>query len=71
MVKTHFGFVVTCHRVTGTDGSLTGYVGGLWCKKWLLEHETHSYQQSLFLTYSRSFFILIWKFKVILIIFAT
>jgi methylated-DNA-[protein]-cysteine S-methyltransferase len=39
MVKTHFEFVVTCHRVTGTDGSLTGYVGGLWRKKWLFEHE--------------------------------
>lgn len=30
---------VPCHRVIGTDGSLTGYAGGLWRKKWLLEHE--------------------------------
>jgi AraC family transcriptional regulator of adaptative response/methylated-DNA-[protein]-cysteine methyltransferase len=31
--------VVACHRVIGADGSLTGYGGGLWRKKWLLEHE--------------------------------
>lgn len=40
--------VVPCHRVIGTDGSLTGYAGGLWRKKWLIEHETPSLQQSLF-----------------------
>lgn len=40
--------VVPCHRVIGTDGSLTGYAGGLWRKKWLLEHESPSRQQSLF-----------------------
>ena len=40
--------VVPCHRVIGTDGSLTGYAGGLWRKKWLLEHENPSTQQSLF-----------------------
>nr|WP_294774674.1 methylated-DNA--[protein]-cysteine S-methyltransferase [uncultured Flavobacterium sp.] len=40
--------VVPCHRVIGTDGSLTGYAGGLWRKKWLLEHENPSPQQSLF-----------------------
>lgn len=31
--------IVPCHRVIGSDGSLTGYGGGLWRKKWLLEHE--------------------------------
>jgi methylated-DNA-[protein]-cysteine S-methyltransferase len=31
--------VVPCHRVIGTDGSLTGYGGGLPRKRWLLEHE--------------------------------
>lgn len=31
--------VVPCHRVVGTDGSLTGYAGGLERKRWLLEHE--------------------------------
>ncbi|WP_405209351.1 methylated-DNA--[protein]-cysteine S-methyltransferase [Aquimarina sp. LLG6339-5] len=40
--------VVPCHRVIGSDGSLTGYAGGLWRKKWLLEHENPVKQQSLF-----------------------
>lgn len=40
--------VVPCHRVIGSDGSLTGYAGGLWRKKWLLEHENPLKQQSLF-----------------------
>lgn len=31
--------IVPCHRVIGTNGSLTGYAGGLQQKKWLLEHE--------------------------------
>lgn len=31
--------VVPCHRVVGADGSLTGYSGGLWRKRWLLRHE--------------------------------
>lgn len=31
--------VVPCHRVIGSNGSLTGYGGGLSRKKWLLEHE--------------------------------
>jgi methylated-DNA-[protein]-cysteine S-methyltransferase len=31
--------IVPCHRVVGADGSLTGYGGGLWRKKWLLAHE--------------------------------
>jgi len=30
---------VPCHRVIGADGSLTGYGGGLWRKRWLIEHE--------------------------------
>jgi methylated-DNA-[protein]-cysteine S-methyltransferase len=32
--------VVPCHRVIGSDQSLTGYGGGLARKKWLLEHES-------------------------------
>ncbi|MFI2741803.1 methylated-DNA--[protein]-cysteine S-methyltransferase [Zhouia sp. PK063] len=40
--------VIPCHRVIGSDGSLTGYAGGLWRKKWLLEHENPSPQTSLF-----------------------
>lgn len=31
--------VIPCHRVLGSDGSLTGYGGGLWRKEWLLKHE--------------------------------
>ena len=46
--KNPLWIVVPCHRVIGTDGSLTGYAGGLWRKKWLLEHENPSTQQSLF-----------------------
>jgi methylated-DNA-[protein]-cysteine S-methyltransferase len=37
--KNKIAIVVPCHRVIGSDGSLTGYAGGLWRKKWLLEHE--------------------------------
>lgn len=43
--------VVPCHRIIGSDGSLTGYAGGLWRKQWLLEHEgafARSSQLSLF-----------------------
>lgn len=31
--------VIPCHRCIGSDGSLTGYGGGLWRKQWLLRHE--------------------------------
>jgi AraC family transcriptional regulator, regulatory protein of adaptative response / methylated-DNA-[protein]-cysteine methyltransferase len=31
--------IVPCHRVIGSDGNLTGYGGGLWRKKWLLDME--------------------------------
>ncbi len=46
--KNPLWIVVPCHRVIGSDGSLTGYAGGLWRKKWLLEHENPPVQQSLF-----------------------
>ena len=46
--KNPLWIVVPCHRVIGSDGSLTGYAGGLWRKKWLLEHENPPIQQSLF-----------------------
>lgn len=38
--------VVPCHRIIGSDQSLTGYAGGLWRKKALLELESN--QGSLF-----------------------
>ncbi len=34
--------MVPCHRVVRSDGSLCGYGGGLWRKKWLLDHEKTS-----------------------------
>ncbi|MGB5314592.1 MAG: methylated-DNA--[protein]-cysteine S-methyltransferase [Robiginitalea sp.] len=40
--------LIPCHRVVGTDGSLTGYAGGLHRKKWLLNHESPSGQTILF-----------------------
>ncbi len=33
------GIIIPCHRVIGSDGSLTGYGGGLHRKKWLLDFE--------------------------------
>lgn len=33
--------LVPCHRVIGSDGKLVGYAGGLWRKKWLLDHESN------------------------------
>lgn len=46
--KNPLWIVVPCHRVIGSDGSLTGYAGGLWRKKWLLDHENPVKQQKLF-----------------------
>jgi len=37
--KNQLAIIVPCHRVIGSDGSLTGYAGELWRKKWLLDHE--------------------------------
>jgi AraC family transcriptional regulator of adaptative response/methylated-DNA-[protein]-cysteine methyltransferase len=31
--------IIPCHRVIGSDGNLTGYGGGLWRKKWLIDFE--------------------------------
>lgn len=45
--KNPLWIVVPCHRVIGSDGSLTGYAGGLWRKKWLLEHENPARKQEL------------------------
>lgn len=46
--KNPLWIVIPCHRVIGSDGSLTGYAGGLHRKQWLLEHESPYKQQSLF-----------------------
>ncbi|MCF6347498.1 MAG: methylated-DNA--[protein]-cysteine S-methyltransferase [Flavobacteriaceae bacterium] len=46
--KNPIWIIIPCHRVIGSDGSLTGYAGGLWRKRWLLEHENPPEQQSLF-----------------------
>lgn len=46
--KNPLWIVIPCHRVIGSDGSLTGYAGGIWRKKWLLNHENPVKQQSLF-----------------------
>jgi len=37
--KNPISIIVPCHRVIGSDGSLTGYGGGIWRKEWLLKHE--------------------------------
>jgi len=46
--KNPLWIIIPCHRVIGSDGSLTGYAGGVWRKKWLLEYENPSAQQTLF-----------------------
>ena len=46
--KNPLWIIIPCHRVIGSDGSLTGYAGGIWRKKWLLAHENPVKQQSLF-----------------------
>jgi methylated-DNA-[protein]-cysteine S-methyltransferase len=46
--KNPIAIVIPCHRVIGSDGSLTGYTGGLHRKKWLLEHESPVKQGKLF-----------------------
>lgn len=37
--KNKLWIVVPCHRIIEKNGELTGYAGGLWRKKWLLQHE--------------------------------
>ncbi len=38
-LKNPIGIVVPCHRVIGSNGTLTGYAGGIDRKRWLLQHE--------------------------------
>ena len=42
--KNPVAIIVPCHRVIGTNGSLTGYSGDLWRKEWLLNHEQKNKQ---------------------------
>ncbi len=37
--KNRVPIIIPCHRVVGSNGSLTGYAGGLWRKDWLIKHE--------------------------------
>ena len=48
--KNKLAIIVPCHRVIGSNNSLTGYAGGLWRKQWLLQHEAkhHAGVQTLF-----------------------
>lgn len=46
--KNPIAIIIPCHRVIGSDGSLTGYAGGLPRKKWLLAHESPVRQGELF-----------------------
>ena len=40
--------IVPCHRVLGSDGSLTGYAWGVHVKRWLLDHERRVAGRTLF-----------------------
>jgi len=37
--RNYLAIVIPCHRVIRSDGSLSGYGGGVWRKKWLIDHE--------------------------------
>ena len=37
--KNPISIIVPCHRVIGSNGTLTGYAGGIERKQWLLQHE--------------------------------
>ncbi len=37
--KNPITIIIPCHRIIGSNGKLVGYGGGLWRKKWLLQHE--------------------------------
>jgi len=46
--KNKISIIIPCHRVIGADGELTGFGGGIWRKKWLLDHESKYIQGNLF-----------------------
>ncbi len=37
--KNKIPIIIPCHRVVGKNGEMIGYGGGIWRKKWLLQHE--------------------------------
>lgn len=37
--RSNMAIIVPCHRVVGSTYVLTGYAGGMWRKKWLMDHE--------------------------------
>lgn len=45
--KNKLSIVIPCHRIIGSDGTLTGYAGGLWRKEWLLQHEKSGQKRSV------------------------
>jgi methylated-DNA-[protein]-cysteine S-methyltransferase len=38
--KNNIAIIIPCHRVIGSKNDMVGYAGGIWRKKWLLQHET-------------------------------
>jgi methylated-DNA-[protein]-cysteine S-methyltransferase len=46
--RNKIAIIIPCHRIIGSDGSLTGYAGGLQRKKWLLDFEIPPTQTTLF-----------------------
>lgn len=48
--RNNLAIIIPCHRVIGSNQTLVGYAGGLWRKKWLLDHEAkhHHGVQELF-----------------------
>jgi methylated-DNA-[protein]-cysteine S-methyltransferase len=46
--KNPIAIIIPCHRVIGSDGSLTGYAGGLYRKRFLINLESPVHQTSLF-----------------------
>ena len=49
--KNKIAIIIPCHRVIGTDGSMTGFAGGIPRKEWLLQHEGALPQLTLFSGY--------------------
>ncbi len=48
--KNKISIILPCHRVIGADGTLTGYGGGIWRKKKLLEFEKENISKDLYAT---------------------